>query len=323
MDPHPSCLTCQLPPFLRDGDAVAMISPSYIVPPELVSGAAEVLRSWGYRPRIGEHVGRVHARRYAGTLEERLSDLRAALQDPQVKAILCNRGGYGALHLMERMQPEEFSAEPKWLIGFSDITMLLEMQNCAGVVGIHGPMDQQIASAGGEDPGSRLLRALLRGRIPCYELPAHPLNLPGRACGTLVGGNLCTFSPVLGQWADATRYDGIILFIEEVEETMHHIDRLMRMLRLGGVLDRCRGVVLGEFTGCGDEFGCGSVEAMLRPLLEPLGIPVLCGFPAGHGGQNVPLLMGAPVTLDVRQDGASLRFDVPGEQVETILSCLT
>ena len=130
----------------------------------------------------------------------------------------------------------------------------------------------------------------------------------------LVGGNLCTFTPNLGSQADATKGQNLILFVEEVEESMHNIDRQMRILQINGVLDRCRGVILGEFTDCGTEFTYESVEAMLHEMLKEYHIPVLCGFPGGHGDVNLPLVMGSPVTIDVREDGATLLFDIDGDQ---------
>ena len=125
---------------------------------------------------------------------------------------------------------------------------------------------------------------------------------------------MTTFAPNLGTDADPSVHDGIIIFIEEVEESEHNIDRQVNIMKMNGVLDRCRGVVLGEFTDCGTEFDYSGVEEMLRQYFEPLGIPVLCGFPGGHGDVNLPLVFGAPVTIDVRDDGATLQFDIDGEQ---------
>jgi muramoyltetrapeptide carboxypeptidase len=122
--------------------------------------------------------------------------------------------------------------------------------------------------------------------------------------------------PNLGSQADATKGKDLILVVEEVEESMHNIDRQMRILQMNGVLDRCKGIVLGEFTDCGTEFTYESVEAMLHDMLEEYHIPVLCGYPGGHGDVNLPLVMGAPVTIDVRNDGATLQFDIDGIQQE-------
>lgn len=315
-------LSCMQPDYLKAGDKVALISPSYYTPMENVEKTADVLRSWGLVPVIGPNVGKVVDGRYAGTVEERVSDIRWALNDPSVKAIICNRGGYGTIQLIDMMTMAEIKASPKWLVGFSDITTLHGLFSRSGVMSIQGTMSSFLAK-GGTDDTSTLLRDLLLGNVPRYELPAHKQNITGKASGVLVGGNLCTFVPNLGSQADATMGKDIILFVEEVEESMHNIDRQMRILQMHGVLDRCKGIILGEFTDCGTEFTYESVEAMLHEMLKDYDIPVLCGFPGGHGDVNLPLVMGAPVTIDVRSDGATLQFNMDGTQHEVRTANIT
>lgn len=310
---QPVVLNCERPDYLKAGDKVALISPSYFTPMENVEKTADVLRGWGLVPVIGPNVGKKTDGQYAGTIEERVSDIRWALSDPSIKAIICNRGGYGTIHYIDQLTLAELKAAPKWIVGFSDITTLHGLLARAGVMSIHGTMSSFLAK-GGTDATSTLMRDLLLGRVPRYEVPAHPQNITGSASGTLVGGNLCTFVPNLGSQADATKGKDLILFVEEVGESMHNIDRQMRVLQMNGVLDRCKGIVLGEFTSCGSEFTYESVEAMLHELLKAYNIPVMCGFPGGHGDVNLPLVMGAKVTLDVRADGATLQFNFDGEQ---------
>ena len=208
-------------------------------------------------------MGKEYLGKYAGTPEERLSDILWALHDPAIKAIICNRGGYGTIRFVDRLDLRELRNNPKWLLGFSDITTLHEMETMAGVMSIHGTMGTFLAKSGGNDRTSLLAHDILSGTIPQYEIPSHPCDIPGKATGILVGGNLCTFSPVLGTEADATRGKDIILFIEEVEEDMSHIDRLINTLALNGVFNRCKGVVLGEFTDCGANLDFSSVEEMI------------------------------------------------------------
>ena len=301
-----------IPAYLQKGDRIAIIAPSYTTPYENVIAAADVIAGWGYEPVIGANVQKLYAGKFAGTDDERAGDLRKALDDPDIKAIICTRGGYGTIHFINRFKPEDFLAHPKWLVGYSDITTLLEMEACAGVAGIHGTMGNTIAK-GGEDATCQTLKSLLEGTVPQYVLPAHPQNRTGKATGTLVGGNICTFAANLDTWADATRLDDIILFVEEVDESMHRIDRLFNMLMLRGLIDRCKGIIFGDFTNCGDEYDYGSVEAMLNTYLSDYHIPVLCGFPAGHDVVNLPLVMGVPVTIDVRKDGATVSFDIAGK----------
>lgn len=311
-------LACMVPAFLKPGDRVALLSPSSFTPMDNVTAGVVILQEWGLEPVIGPHVGKTYRGSYAGTPEERLADLRWALEDPSIKAILCNRGGYGTIDLVNKLPLEVLRAHPKWLVGFSDITTLHGMEIRADVMSIHGTMCSLMARTQGKDVSSLLLRNLLLGDIPVYELPAHPCSIPGKADGMLVGGNLCTFTPVLGTLADATLGKDIVLFIEEVEENMTHIDRLINMLVLNGVFDRCKGVILGEFTDCDANLDFGSVEEMITMYLKPYGIPVLAGFPGGHGEVNLPLVLGAPVTLDVRPDGATLRMNVEGRSSSDI-----
>lgn len=315
-------ITCTRPQYLKAGDKIALISPSYFTPMENVEKTADVLRSWGFEPVIGPNVGKVVDGRYAGTIAERVSDLRWALNDPEIKAIICNRGGYGTIQLIDQLSLKELAANPKWLVGFSDISTLHGLLTRAGVMSIHGTMSSFLAK-GGEDMTSTLMRDLLLGRVPRYELPAHEQNITGRAHGVLVGGNICTFVPNLNTQADATAGRDLILFIEEVEESMHNIDRQFNILRMNGVLSRCKGIILGEFTECGSEFTYGSVEAMLRSYLKDYNIPLLCGFPGGHGDINLPLVMGAPVTIDVRNDGATIDFNIDGEKEDVYVADIT
>ena len=310
---QPVVLNCMKPDYLKSGDKVALISPSYYTPMENVEKTADVLRSWGLDPVVGPNVGKVVDGKYAGTVAERVSDIRWALSAPNIKAIICNRGGYGTIQLIDQLTLAELKASPKWLVGFSDISTLHGLLTRAGVMSIHGTMSSFLAK-GGTDETSTLMRDLLLGKVPRYEVPAHKQNITGKASGVLVGVNVCTFAPNLGSQADATKGKDIILFVEEVEESMHNIDRQMRILQMNGVLDRCKGIILGEFTDCGKEFTYESVEAMLHELLKAYNIPVLCGFPGGHGDVNLPLVMGANVTIDVRTDGASLQFNIDGDQ---------
>ena len=216
---------------------MALISPSYYTPMENVEKTADVLRGWGLEPVIGPNVGIVVDGQYAGTVEERISDIRWALKDPSIKAIICNRGGYGSIQLIDKLTLQELKSSPKWLVGFSDICSLHGLLTRSGGMSIHGTMSSFLAD-GGTDDTSTLMRDILMGTVPKYLVPGHPQNISGSATGILVGGNLCTIAPNLGTHADATAGKDLILFIEEVGESMHNIDRQVRILKMNGVLDR-------------------------------------------------------------------------------------
>ncbi len=303
-----------VPDFLQPGDKIALISPSYHTDITNIDTAALVLREWGYEPVAGAFVDSLYRGSYAGDASQRLNDLRWALSDPDIKAIICNRGGYGTIHLAGLMEPGEFASHPKWLVGFSDITTLLAMENCDGVMGIHGTIGAYIAKNHGRDTSSILLRELLKGKIPEYRLPPHPQNIKGKGKGILVGGNLCSIAPLTGTSADPTRGGDFILFLEEVEESYHNIDRLFNMLILTGVIDRCKGIILGEFTDCTSDLGWESPEEMICSYLKGRDIPVMCGFPAGHGDVNLPLIMGSEAIIKVKDSGASLSFCLRGDK---------
>ena len=179
-DQQPVVLNCERPDYLKAGDKVALISPSYFTPMENVEKTADVLRGWGLVPVIGPNVGKKTDGQYAGTIEERVSDIRWALSDPSIKAIICNRGGYGTIQYIDQLTLAELKAAPKWIVGFSDITTLHGLLARAGVMSIHGTMSSFLAK-GGTDATSTLMRDLLMGRVPRYEVPAHPQNITGRA----------------------------------------------------------------------------------------------------------------------------------------------
>lgn len=316
---------CTAPAFLKKGDKVALLSPSYSTPDSNIEKTADAIKDWGFEPVIGKNVGMLDAGKYAGTAEERADDFIAALKDTSVKAILCNRGGYGTIQLVDLIDQQLIKDNPKWLIGFSDITTLHAMQTKAGVMSIHGTMSSFIAKTAGKDDNSTLLRDLLKGTVPTYKVPSHKFNQKGHGEGVLVGGNMATFVPLVGA-SDIdvfTSDNDIILFMEEVGESLHNIDRMFNTLELHGVMENVKGVILGDFVDSGMDQEFGSTEEMLSKYLKKYDIPVLCGFPAGHDDLNVPLVMGAKVTLDVDKNGGTLAFDIEGDKKEVNTNKLT
>ena len=306
---------CTAPAFLKKDDKVALLSPSYSTPDSNIQKTADVIKDWGFTPAIGKNVDKIYVGKYAGTAEERANDFIEALKDTSIKAILTNRGGYGTIQLVDLIDPELIRENPKWLIGYSDITTLHAMQTKAGVMSIHGTMSSSIAKTGGEDDNSIILRDLLKGSVPTYKVPKNKFNQKGQAEGILVGGNMATFVPLVGASdIDVFQNDGIILFMEEIGENLRNIDRMFNSLLLHGVLDNVKGVILGEFVDSGTDLNYESTESMLSKYLSDYKIPVICGFPAGHDDVNLPLIMGAKVKIDVDDDGATVDFDIEGEK---------
>ena len=297
------------PPYLKAGDKVALISPAYWVPEEAILQAAEVIRSWELRPVIGPHTTSLNVDAYSGTADERAADMLWALEDDSIKAIFCSRGGYGSIHLLNRIPMECYQQHPKWLIGHGDITTLLYAVAGTGVMCIHGPMAFQIASS--QEPASTIVRNMVFGKLPQYKIASNLYNRCGHAEGILIGGNLSSYAAITGTKYHFTPKQDIILFIEEVEESLHAIDRLFYTLRLHQDFERVKGIIFGGFNSIKYDLQFGSVEQMLVSHLHDLEIPVCCGFPVGSNS-CLPLIEGAPCLLDITNDQATLTFNVEG-----------
>ena len=300
------------PPYLKEGDKVALVSPAYWVPQEAILQAAETILSWGLQPVLGPHTNNLNVNAYAGTADERAEDLIWALKDDTIKAIVCSRGGYGTLHLLNRIPVEYYQQHPKWIIGHGDISVLLYAVASAGVVCLHGPMAFQIA--GSQEPATSLTRQILFGTLPQYKIPTNQYNKLGHAEGILVGGNLCSYCSVAGTKYQLPPDQDIILFLEEVEESLHGIDRLFYMLTLQQNFDRVKGIILGTFNSIKYDLQYGSVEQMLIAHLRNYDIPICCGFPIGSNS-CIPLVVGAPCSLDVPPDHATLTYQMEGTAV--------
>lgn len=306
------------PDYLKEGDKVAIISPSYLPNMKDVKKGMRELVRIGLEPVAAPSLGSLDpgngaegTSHYGGTLEQRTADLRWALEDDSIKAIFCARGGYGAIHLLQTVPVQTYSAHPKWIIGYSDITSLHAACFKAGVMSIHANGCAALGKHGGGEESNRKLLDLMTGYVPEYEWTSHNCNSSGHAEGLLVGGNMITWEILSATSYDLLSSDSdLILFIEEVEETMHAVDRLFNMLLMSGKMDKVKGIVFGEFTDCPKDLPFDSVEHMLSQYTSKLGIPVAYAFPAGHGKENKPLVFGAPVSLDVTDACSHLKFNI-------------
>jgi muramoyltetrapeptide carboxypeptidase len=297
------------PSYLKEGDKVALVSPAYWVPQEALQQAADTIRSWGLQPIIGPHTNNLNVNAYAGTADERAADLIWALEDDTIKAVVCSRGGYGSIHLLNRIPAEKFQQHPKWIIGHGDIAILLYAIAGANVMSIHGPMAFQIASS--QEPATSITRNILFGTLPQYKIPANPYNRIGHAEGILIGGNLSSISAIAGSRFHLLSKQNVILFIEEVEESLHSIDRLFYSLSLKLNFENVKGIIFGTFNSVRYDLQYGSVEQMLIAHLHNYEIPVCCGFPVGSNS-CFPLIEGALGSLDVRGDSATLTYNIKG-----------
>lgn len=296
-----------LPPYLSEGDRVAIVSPSSKIDKSFLKGAKERLESWGLKVVMGKYAGNASGR-FAGTVKQRLSDLQKMMDDPEIKAILCSRGGYGAVHLLEKLDFTRFREQPKWLIGFSDITALHNLFQSNGFASLHAPMARHLTVEPENDPCTLYLKLMLGGELPLYSCPHHKLNHPGTARGILRGGNMAVFHGLRGTPYDIPA-DGTILFIEDISERPHAIERMMYNLKLGGVLEKLSGLIIGQFTEYDEDRSLGKeLYAALADLVKEYDYPVCFHFPVGHVTYNLPLINGAEVELNVGKKTTELKF---------------
>ncbi len=297
------------PEFLKPGDEIRIISPSGNIEPELIDGAKSQIEEWGYKPTEGMFTRKVYGR-FSGNEQERFTDLQQALDDPNVKAILCSRGGYGLAQIIDRIDFTRFQENPKWVIGFSDITILHEALLKNGVVSIHSGMAKQLTKQANDAQPNVLLENILKGKFPTYKVVANSNNRFGKAKGRLIGGNLSVFMGMRATPFDM-QYKGGILFIEDVGEKPYQIDRMMQNLRLSGALSQLSGLIVGQFTETEEDPDMhATIYEIIANAVKDYSYPVCFNFSAGHIDDNYPLLMGADVTLNVDEQGSEIAFPI-------------
>ena len=277
---------------------IAIVSPAGAVDGKYIAGAAARLAAWGFEVVVAPHARGEHGR-YSATTQGRIDDLQWAINQENITAILCARGGYGAIQIVDKIDFSPLKRHPKWLIGFSDITVLHSALLHGHFPSIHGVMAKQLTENAPSEMPVEMLRQILLGTKPAYRIAPHKLNRNGTARGILTGGNLSVLYGLRG-----TKYDikprGKILFLEDLSEKPYHIDRMMHNLRLGGILENLSGLIIGQFTDIEED------EAMLKTVYEIIAdavadydYPVCFNFPAGHVTYNLPLILGTKHTLTV------------------------
>jgi len=296
------------PEFIRPGALVGLIAPSGKIAERWLKEAEQFLDRLGMRHLRGRHAtGAWH--QFGGTDAQRAADLNAMLLHPEVEVIWCLRGGYGAVRLLDMVDWRPLIEKPKWLVGFSDITVLHAQLLQLGMGSVHGPMPKNFGDGASAATGMNELWDLLQGELPVYELPVHPLNRPGKGTGRLAGGNLTILSMLKGSELDFEPR-GTVLFLEEVGEQLYHIDRMMQGLKIAGKLKGLAGLVVGQMTELMDgntPFGFTAYE-IIAEAVKDYSFPVLYDFPAGHAPLNRPLLMGHKVRLKLQSELAVLEY---------------
>lgn len=292
-----------VPPYLKPGDKVAVTAPASRVHLEDVFPGLKILQHWGLQVETGPTAGSAF-HNFSDTFENRLQELQRFLDDPEIRCIFAARGGYGVSDLIDHLDFTAFKKQPKWIVGFSDLTALLLHLNSLGYEAVHGPMAKTLIF---DTHSTEQLRTVLFGEAASYRLPLRPENRQGRGTGPAVGGNLVLLAHSIGSASDIS-YEGKILFLEDIGEKLYNIDRLMVQLKRAGKLKHLSGLVAGSFTDMGDPSFGFSVEEIIRHHTPSYDYPVAFGFQFGHESVNLPVIMGRTYDLEVTPAGGTLKM---------------
>jgi muramoyltetrapeptide carboxypeptidase len=294
------------PAHLKKGDKIAIVCPAKKLP-KPIDGAIAILQSWGLEVIIGETVNADY-HQFAGSDELRTADLQQFLDDKEIKAIIAGRGGYGTIRIIDALDFTIFNESPKWLIGFSDITVLLSHTfACLQTQSIHGQMPYTFEESSPEALAS--LKGVLFGEAVSYQYISTFANKPGHAEGLLIGGNLTLLIAVEGSVSEMN-FDDKILFLEDVGEHEYSIDRMMRILKRKGKLNKLKGLIVGAFNELGEEkipFG-QTPEEVIWDLVKEYDYPVCFNFPTGHIEDNRAMVLGKNIELVVKEIEVAFKY---------------
>jgi muramoyltetrapeptide carboxypeptidase len=285
------------PSFLQPGDCIAIVATARKITSEEVAPAKAWLENKGFRVRLGSSIG-LADRQFAGNDEQRRADLQTQLNDPSVKAILCARGGYGTVRLIDGLDWTAFRAQPKWLCGYSDITVLHAQLQQMGFASIHSTMPLNFDASPESTLSWESLLMALQGHRPSYQLHSLRFARGAGMQGEVIGGNLSVLYSLMGS-SSMPQMAGKILFLEDLDEYLYHLDRMMMCLKRGGVLDNLAGLLVGGLTKMNDNaIGFGkTAEEIIFEAVDAYDYPVAFGFPAGHQPLNQALVLGMPLSL--------------------------
>jgi len=299
------------PPYLKAGDTVAIVAPSGILKnrEREVQQAVDLLKSWGLHAIVGKHVFK-KADHFAGTDEERCEDLQNAMDNPKISAIWCARGGYGTVRILDKLDYTKFKKNPKWIIGYSDITALHNQLHNEGFQSLHALMCVSLTKDLKEiDHSIETFKSALFGNPSNYNLEYSKYNRVGEATGQLVGGNLTMLHTMLGS-KESINASGKILFIEEIGEYKYHIDRMLQSMKRAGYFDNCVGLIVGDMSRMRKNttpWGT-SVEQLILDALVNYDFPIAFNMPAGHEKKNSAMILGKTVELKVGKDKTLFSF---------------
>ena len=299
------------PEYLKKGDTVAIVAPSGVLKNynAYILKAKELLKSWELEVVIGENVFNDNGH-FAGTDNQRSADFQLALDDKAIKAIWCARGGYGAMRVIDNLNFEKYKENPKWIIGYSDITAIHNDLHNNKSESIHGIMCKSLEKIDVDNNESiSLLKKTLFGEKLSYTIEGNNYNIEGNSNGQLIGGNLTLLHCLLGSESSIDT-NGKILFIEDLGEYLYHIDRMLISLKRAGYFDNCKGLIVGDFTDMRKNttpFG-RNLKELILDIVREYDFPVSFGFPAGHGEKNYPMILGREINLEVSKQQSTINF---------------
>ena len=299
------------PEYLKKGDTVAIVAPSGVLKNYngYILKAKELLKSWELEVIIGENVFNENGH-FAGTDNQRSADFQLALDDKSIKAIWCARGGYGAMRVIDNLNFDRYKENPKWIIGYSDITAIHNDLHNNKSESIHGIMCKSLEKIDVDNNESiSLLKKTLFGEKLSYTIEGNNYNIKGNSNGQLIGGNLTLLHCLLGSESSIDT-DGKILFIEDLGEYLYHIDRMLISLKRAGYFDNCKGLIVGDFTDMRKNttpFG-RNLKELILDIVREYDFPVSFGFPAGHGEKNYPMILGREINLEVSKQQSTINF---------------
>ena len=300
------------PNYLQPGDSIAIVSPAGILKNKqaLIEQAKELAESWGLKVMIGKHVFNQN-NHFAGTDEERAEDFQQALDNPNVKAIWSARGGYGSVRILDQLDFTKFQEQPKWIIGYSDVTAFHNHIHNLGIETLHAMMGTSMMYDAEETMESIVtLKSALFGEALSYEIPSSKYNRKGEVEGELIGGNLSIMASMLGSDSQMNT-DGKILFLEEIGEYKYAIDRMLQSLKRAGYFKNIRGLIVGDMTSIKKnttKWG-SSIEQLILDATSEYDFPILFGFPAGHEADNRALIFGRTITMNTEKETSKVTFE--------------
>ncbi|HLP38301.1 LD-carboxypeptidase [Lacibacter sp.] len=299
----------KLPPYLQKGDTIGITCPAGYMKLEKAQTCITVLQQWGYDVLVGKTLGSKSKTYFSGTDEERLNEFQAMLDAPEVKAILCGRGGYGVGRIIDKLDFTAFKKNPKWIIGFSDITIFhAHINRNFKIATLHSSMASAFNDGGYKNKYVQSIKAAVEGKKATYTCKTHRLNQTGKAAAELVGGNLALIAHLIGTKSDY-QTKGKILFLEDVGEQHYNIDRMLHQLKRSGKLNDLAGLIIGGFTDMQDTerpFG-KKVHNIIHDLINEYKYPVCFGFPVSHDKENLALKVGASYQLTVSKQTVQLK----------------